>query len=385
KKFSYESRDDDKYKCNAQKTDVGGVETTIVDENITEHDYNNACYFFELFLTEEGIIMMKKLLQYIEQNIPMKETIAETEAEIEEREEELKKYQKRDGQRGIRKDNEWSNDSHVFLDNSIDDGAVEIKSSEAFRTPLSSSESESESKQGPDHKNIIIRKGQVNKLLNQIEQGQYDSVNDNNTLRFYGDFQFLNTPRFMYGPRIKIFEFIRILFPWIPLSRSGFYRRTKFLQQPKSRTDLCELCHTAHLIFADANRRGIQVEHVLLAAHQRECFKRDILSLEEDSILVLGDFKENFKLNAQRDQVGKDYFKQLPVTCLSFVVHTKRIKKLVLYPIFEGKTKLIWWSDCGPHIHSKQFNASLDEKLDNKYGNREFEINHFVPSHGKSE
>ncbi|KAA6392623.1 MAG: hypothetical protein EZS28_011847 [Streblomastix strix] len=89
KKFSYESRDDDKYKCSAQKIDVDGVETTIVDENISENDYNNVCYFFELFQIEESIIMMKKLLQYIEQIIPMKETIAETEAEIEEREKEF--------------------------------------------------------------------------------------------------------------------------------------------------------------------------------------------------------------------------------------------------------------------------------------------------------
>lgn len=53
-------------------------------ENITENDYNNAFHFLELFLTYERVIITLKLLKYMELNIPLKETTANTEVEVEE-------------------------------------------------------------------------------------------------------------------------------------------------------------------------------------------------------------------------------------------------------------------------------------------------------------
>ncbi|KAA6359166.1 MAG: hypothetical protein EZS28_045307, partial [Streblomastix strix] len=275
--------------------------------------------------------------------------------------------------------------------------------------------------------NIRIQNSIPHPTITAIQQGKYDQIPKDTNEAFIGDYQFISEKRFCYGPKNQILVIINVLFPSIHLEETNFYRKTQLLSQPKNRTDLCKICYTAQLLVQKLKSQGKTIDdatpiqrqllqewvtHRKAASIQRGKMHSDIFNLQPQEAVVIADYKENIKLPQRRQQIGKEYFGQLPVSCLSFVCHIrpkegrsfKRVftlfskcmthtstvslrclKQILQDNDFQDINKIKWWSDCGPHFHSQQLQFELLDTIRNFKEGIEFETNYFAPSHGKSE
>ncbi|KAA6386548.1 MAG: hypothetical protein EZS28_017926 [Streblomastix strix] len=141
---------------------------------------------------------------------------------------------------------------------------------------------------------------------------------------------------------------------------------------------------------------------------------QDIFNIEPGTAVIIGDFKENFKLDYNRVHEQYDYFQQDPVTCLSFVVHHSTFKcphskkvykilskclshnasfiiralmRILKEPEFKGVSTIKQWSDGAGHFCNTEFLEYLRtvNLLNSNKDKTVVEVDYFSASHGKSE
>ena len=190
------------------------------------------------------------------------------------------------------------------------------------------------------------------------------------------------------------------------------------------RTDLCETCRTMELLIQDLRRRGARPElseeekefiqlwclHDDESHIQREAMHFDLDELAKDEVLIIADFKENFKLAYTWSQVGREWYNRHQISCLTFLCYKRNsngeIHKIpvtylseilkhtgsyVLHcfhqllsrqDVMKDIKRVIWWSDHGPHFFCKEVLAGISRECDSYDA---VSINFFCPCHGKSE
>ena len=267
--------------------------------------------------------------------------------------------------------------------------------------------------------------GKLHPAIRQVFLGNYEILlTSASKYIVMGDFQFLSDVRTFYAPRKVLFKLVKVLFPYIAMSYSSFLNHSSTIVQPRNRTDLCSICHQHELQQAqirrtdgDLNIQQTEQELKQYERHreryltQRARFIEDRSSLSPSQLLLMIDFKENIKYPIDRDQEGRDWYCRKQITCLTclcykreesgeleefvytyFSTCTKHTGAFTIYclerlfkeSIFEGVTKVIWWSDGGPHFKNREVITKL---ICTGFENREdlsCSVNFFAPSHGKS-
>ncbi|KAA6372953.1 MAG: hypothetical protein EZS28_031520, partial [Streblomastix strix] len=274
---------------------------------------------------------------------------------------------------------------------------------------------------------IVVDQIKLHPSILVIYQGLYNEVPIEDAISFVGDYQFITEKRYYYGSKMDLLKLFQQLIPFVPITKSSFYRKTKEIIRPKNRTDLCSFCHGAEQILNRMKRdrlkfidlTQIEKEYLTLwklhndeAQHQRYCMSQDLFNLQPNSCVVIADFKENIHIDMSTEQESQEFYHQQPITCLSFVVHVqtgdnkrlkrvytiiskclnhtsqfvvKAFKEVLKQPEFKEVKNLIWYSDGAGHFKSTEILAFLQNKACPPLPGCHVDLNYFSPSHGKSE
>ncbi|KAA6367308.1 MAG: hypothetical protein EZS28_037165, partial [Streblomastix strix] len=255
------------------------------------------------------------------------------------------------------------------------DTESDVDSDSSYKQPSELSSDNSQKVMEKDKPEIInCNQKTLHQYVQSIHQGDYSSVPDSDNISFVGSFQFFAEKRFCYGPKKKIYEIITTLFPQIKFHLSTFYRKVELLKQPKNRTDICSICQAAEDLITELKTRGKTFEdldkiadkdkidlllgfqeHSQHAKDQRSTMHSHIFNLAPGQAVCIGDYKEHIRVPQHRVQEGRNFYLELPV------------------------------SYGGPHFHNTQLtNALVNKKMKFKPGVK-FNVNYFVPQHGKNE
>ena len=244
-------------------------------------------------------------------------------------------------------------------------------------------------------------------------------------LHFVGEYPLVSGIRYSYKTKRDLYDQLKTLYPDIPISYSTFTKRTRNIEEASRRTDLCETCRIMELLYDDLKKRGpsptltkeekefiqLWIAHDDEAHIQRAAMHFDRDNLTTNDVLILADFKENFRLAYTWNQIGKDWFKQQMVSCLTFVCYRKKSRVIEKYPVtffsnilshsssyvlhclhklldmdfMKDVKRIIWWSDRGPHFFSRLFIAGFVREVQKKPEMKEISFNYFCANHGKSD
>lgn len=271
-----------------------------------------------------------------------------------------------------------------------------------------------------------MRSGHLHPALTEIFQGNYTILlRKASKFMIVGEFQFLADIRSFYAPRKVLFKLLRVLFPFIHISYNTFLQRTVTIVKPRNRTDLCSICHQYELLQSqwrkstvpgtlppnlDQERRKFEA-HKARYLTQRQQYVSQRTSLAPREVLLVIDFKENIKYPIMKDQEGKDFYRQRQITCLSCVCYkrsytgdmeetiftffstcTKHNGSFTIHALehlfqksyFNDITRVIWWSDGGPHFKNREVITKLLYTGFSQHPEMMVTVNFFAPSHGKS-
>ncbi|KAA6400703.1 MAG: hypothetical protein EZS28_003774 [Streblomastix strix] len=183
---------------------------------------------------------------------------------------------------------------------------------------------------------VVIQSGGTHLYIEAIFDGKYETVPDISPICFYGDFQLMGEKRFLYGPQGKLLKSFYILLPFVLLSRASFYRKTENIESPTNRTDLCFICNFAEKLILQMNNNNetqeqqsdlvkeffiLYRQHRQEEQHQREEMYCDDFNVGPGEMTIIADFKENFYLVNQHDQIEQEFFENMPITCMIFISH----------------------------------------------------------------
>ncbi|KAA6363694.1 MAG: hypothetical protein EZS28_040779 [Streblomastix strix] len=170
-----------------------------------------------------------------------------------------------------------------------------------------------------------------------------------------------------------------------------------------------------HLSFNNLNQTDqrkllLLKNHIQRAEHQTSQLESQIEKLSPNETTFHIDFKENFNIGMNRDQKSQSFFEKAPITCVTAVVHKRKLHNLVqkkaitlLSPVLSHNCSLTllavqrmfesefmrdveqvhWWSDGGPHFRNKQLIWALLNNEDILIPGTDFEVNFTVLYHGK--
>ena len=273
----------------------------------------------------------------------------------------------------------------------------------------------------------VLDDGQLHPCIQRILANEYPKPDDpDRNTRFVGLFPLVSGVRYTYRTKLSLFQEFHSLFPDVPISYSDFVKRTENIRPASFRTDLCETCRVMELLYADIKRRGpdavlsprekeflqLWLLHDDESYIQRQSMQTDVESLRENEVLIVADFKENFKLAYTWNQVGRDWYNRHQVSCLTFLCyrrdrsghlhkhpitflsdilsHTSTyvlqcFEELMTLPVMNEVTSVKWWSDHGPHFFSKQTITGIARICSMHLNHPAISVSFFSPSHGKSE
>ena len=91
----------------------------------------------------------------------------------------------------------------------------------------------------------MIADKRLHPLLLQVLLGNYDSIPETEwSVYVVGQFPLVLGIRLYHGPRHRLFDLFKLLFPSIGIALKTFMVRTLSIVQPRNRTDLCPICLT---------------------------------------------------------------------------------------------------------------------------------------------
>ena len=70
------------------------------------------------------------------------------------------------------------------------------------------------------------------------------------------------------------------------------------------------------------------IEHIENANRQRASYIKSKQNLDEDTLFIEIDWKENFKIGMSPRQVSSEFYSQKPRTCIGFGVYEKKNRQL---------------------------------------------------------
>ncbi|PVV02111.1 hypothetical protein BB560_003445, partial [Smittium megazygosporum] len=129
--------------------------------------------------------------------------------------------------------------------------------------------------------------------------------------------------------------------PEMQLSQSKFYSLCpKNYRKPQKRTDVCNICAAREKIKKYSMAKGIEnanLEQIMqlrvategfqvcknLALEKRRNFKDQIAGLSVKSIIIIADFKENFKIGGGPIETTRDFYQKSQISDLCFCVLSK--------------------------------------------------------------
>ena len=156
----------------------------------------------------------------------------------------------------------------------------------------------------------------------------------------------------------------------------------------------------------DRNKKIYQ-NHIKIVENQKYMYNRIKNNLNEYDCILILDFKENFKLNYDKIEIGFDHFNKRQVSCLGvscifkdgnnltthymtffsdILNHDSLFASDCLEKVFNelnpNFTNIHIFTDCGPHFRSKEFIYRV-KKL-HWERNKLISLNYFAEYHGKS-
>ena len=196
----------------------------------------------------------------------------------------------------------------------------------------------------------------------------------------------------------------------------------KEYKKAKKRTDLCGICELSQNILKNnyfnlnkEYKKQYKITEEILKLHkhvlnnQRKEFEYLINNLNQDSCVLLMDFKENFKVSFKGDEVGYDFYNKRQFSCLGVCLlfnannvltchylnifsevlthdglySSNVLSKVVTHLKNQGFQNINLFTDCGSHFRNREFlfkASSLSNELKMKIS-----VNFFGEHHGKTE
>lgn len=176
------------------------------------------------------------------------------------------------------------------------------------------------------------------------------------------------------------------------ICRATFYRCIPpNFGEAKKRTDLCELCYEGMLLKIRhtgmplpenvANTLAVLENHIQVLQAQKAAFRAEVDNLDDRSVIIILDFKENMVIGGGLNEVGRTFYSKSAVSVLGFAVISREdgllsidyhdflssilshdskfagecLVQLLNILICKGYLNLSIWSDNGPHFRSKEF------------------------------
>ncbi|KAA6372584.1 MAG: hypothetical protein EZS28_031888 [Streblomastix strix] len=129
--------------------------------------------------------------------------------------------------------------------------------------------------------------------------------------------------------------------------------------------------------------------HIRAASHQRQLLHHSICELQPNSAVLIGDYKQNIKLEMRREEEGKFFFEKVPVSVLSFVAHIRRCDGSRIKRVFTVFSRVLnksaqvvkkclkmildldemkdinhidWWSDGGSSFRNIEYLTALSSQ-----------------------
>ncbi|PVZ96956.1 hypothetical protein BB558_007110 [Smittium angustum] len=236
--------------------------------------------------------------------------------------------------------------------------------------------------------------------------------------------------RYLTKPKRDIYYELKEKHPGIQLSLSKFYSLCpNNYRKPQKRTDVCNICAAGEKIkkkydMAKGNENAsleqimqlrIATEefevHKQLALEQRRNFKEQIARLSGKSLIIIADFKENFKIGGGPIETTRDFYQKSQISDLCFCVLSKSgdlvqrryynylsenlshdslyvincLKDLLCRSEFQEFEEVNLWSDSGPHFKNADYLYSACLELPQIFPSKKFKLNYFMENHGKSD
>ncbi|PVV01020.1 hypothetical protein BB560_004579 [Smittium megazygosporum] len=206
--------------------------------------------------------------------------------------------------------------------------------------------------------------------------------------------------RYLTKPKRDIYYELKEKHPEIQLSLSKFYSLCpNNYRKPQKRTDVCNICAAGEKIkkkydttkanenasLEQTMRLRVATEefevHKQLTLEQRKNFKNQIAGLSGKSLIIISDFKENFKIGGGPIETTRDFYQKPQISDLCFCVLSKS-GDLVRVPKVE---EVNLWSDSGPHFKNADYLYSVCLELPQIFSSKKFKLNYFMENHGKSD
>jgi hypothetical protein len=199
-------------------------------------------------------------------------------------------------------------------------------------------------------------------------------------------------------------------------------------KKPRADTDLCNICEDAKLAqqALDKQRNRLTAEeieeytrdmnfynhHKQMNEKQRAAFKSHVAAVQQGTVLVVVDFKQDLIICKGKRQRGNEFYTPVHRSVLAFCLYywnqTKNqvsqksfiylsefvnkdsthvyecFKKLMNLSWFKQQrfTNVQWWNDAGPHFRADKMAHFLLHHLTNKFNTVQWHF--FVEHHGKS-
>lgn len=194
----------------------------------------------------------------------------------------------------------------------------------------------------------------------------------------------------------------------------------KYFKKGKRKTDVCGICELGkslknidkNILSNEQKKEVIRNEnilknHIQCVDNQKLQFNLIRNNLDNETCLLIMDFKENFRLSYGGNEIGNDYYNKRQISCLGvsliynidgneYIQYISYLSKILSHDSLfssdvleqfldelNSKYKNIHiFTDCGPHFRSKEFICRV--KNISKKRNKNVSLHFFAEYHGKS-
>ena len=222
---------------------------------------------------------------------------------------------------------------------------------------------------------------------------------------------------YLQESKIYIYEKLKEEFPNLKISLPKFYNIIpKNFKLPKKESDKCPICFTGKKlekkrIFSEQEKKSLETcrLHSKFNQIQKKLYNKNIENIDENSCLMIVDFKQNFKLGKGPVETNRDFYYKKNISCLGFAIVSKEngkvkrkyinylsnvlshdsfyvnncLKELLKKGFCDKYQKIYIWCDNGNHFRSSEFFNAIFNDLNEKF-KKTFYLNYFAEYHGKS-
>ncbi|KAA6376004.1 MAG: hypothetical protein EZS28_028469, partial [Streblomastix strix] len=71
---------------------------------------------------------------------------------------------------------------------------------------------------------VVVNYDHPKDIVAKIQAGQYNQIPIEEQIRFVGDYQIVSEKIYYFGTKMNLFKQFKELFPFIPISKTQFYR-----------------------------------------------------------------------------------------------------------------------------------------------------------------